>query len=132
MAYFTEYTSDGTGVLHRGEGIVTGADLIAAAAEHHRLEERARKLRYGVVDFTDATEIQISATEAQLIAEEDKITAALSPLAIVAVIAPQDHVFGMSRMWETFAEATGWSTRVFRGRDEALAWLRKQVPSAAS
>lgn len=130
MAYSTEYTLDGLGVIHRGEGIVAGAEVIAAAAEHYRLEERARRLRYGVVDFTNVTELQITAAEAQAIAEEDRLTAALAPDVAVAVIAPQDHVFGMSRMWETFAEATGWSTRVFRGRAEALTWLRKQVPSA--
>lgn len=131
MAYSTEYTPDGLGVIHRGEGIVAGAEVIAASADHHRLEERGRRLRYGVVDFTKVTELRVSAAEAQAIAEEDRLTAALTPDVAVAVIAPQDHVFGMARMWETLAESTGWTTRVFRDRDEAVAWLREQLPNAA-
>ena len=130
MAYSTEYTLDGLGVIHRGEGIVTGADVIAASADHHRLEDRARRLRYGIVDFTEVTELRVSAAEAQAIADEDRLTAALTPDVVVAVVAPQDHVFGMSRMWETLAESTGWTTRVFRDRAEAVGWLREQFPNA--
>jgi hypothetical protein len=132
MTYFTEFTPDGTGVLHRGEGIVTGPDLIAAAAEHHRLEERARKLRYGFVDFSQVSELRVSAVEVQTIADENRRTAVFTPNAVVAVIAPLDHAFGVSRMWETLMDATNWTTRIFRDRDEALAWLRKQIPNAVS
>ena len=132
MAYSTEYTSDGLGVLHRGEGVVTGAEIIAGAAEHHRLEERARKLRYGVVDFSDVKELQVSAAEVNAIADEDRMTASLTPHVVVAVIAPLDHAFGVSRMWETLMDATKWNTRIFRDRDEALAWLRKQIPNAVA
>jgi len=132
MPFFTQYTPDGLGVSHRGEGVVTGAEVIAAAAEHHRLEERARKLRYGFVDFSQVSELRVSAAEVQAIADEDRMTAALTPNAVVAVIAPLDHAFGVSRMWETLMDATKWTTRIFRDRDEALAWLRKQVPNAAA
>jgi hypothetical protein len=130
MAYFTEYTADGLGVLHRGEGVVNGADVVAASVEHHRLEERARRLRYGFVDFSQVTELRISAAEVEAIAGENRRTAALAPNVVVAVLAPMDHAFGLSRMWETFAEVTGWSTRVFRDRVEALAWLRERIPNA--
>ena len=132
MALFTEYTPDGLGVLLRGEGVLTGAEIIAASAEHHRLEERARKLRYGFVDFSQVSELRATAAEVQAIADEDRKTAALNADIVVAVIAPLDHAFGVSRMWETLMDATGWTTRIFRDRDEALAWLRKQIPDAVS
>jgi hypothetical protein len=105
MAYFTEYTADGLGVLHRGEGIVTGAQV---------------------------SELQVSAAEVQAIADENRVTAAHTPDAVVAVIAPLDHAFGVSRMWETLMDATNWTTRIFRGSAEARAWLREQAPNAAA
>jgi hypothetical protein len=78
------------------------------------------------------SELRVSAAEAQTIADHNRMTATLAPNAVVAVIAPLDHAFGISRMWETLAESTGWTTRIFRDRTEALAWLRKQIPNAVS
>lgn len=130
MAYSTEYTPDGLGVIHRGEGIVTGALLIAAAAEHHRDEARARGLKYGYVDFSQVSELRVTAAEVQILADENRKTAALTPTAVVAVVAPLDHAFGISRMWETLMDASNWTTRIFRDRADALAWLRKQIPGA--
>lgn len=84
------------------------------------------------MDFSEASEALVSSVEVQTIADENRITATLTPHLVAAVIAPSDHMFGLSRMWETFAEATGWTIQIFRDRAEALAWLREQVPNAAA
>lgn len=41
----------------------------------------------------------------------------------IAVIAPNDLSFGISRMYEIFADAVPWELVVFRSVDAALAWL---------
>lgn len=40
-----------------------------------------------------------------------------------AVVAPEDHSFGMARMYEAFSGSVPWEFRVFRDRDEARIWL---------
>lgn len=41
----------------------------------------------------------------------------------VAIVAPADAVFGLARMFQMMSEGRGNHIEVFRGRDEALAWL---------
>jgi hypothetical protein len=41
-----------------------------------------------------------------------------------AVVAPSDVQFGLSQMGSVHTERVGVISRVFRGRDEALAWLK--------
>ena len=42
-----------------------------------------------------------------------------------------DVVFGMVRMWEVFAQTTGWSIGVFRFRKDADEWLHHRLVKLA-
>jgi len=41
----------------------------------------------------------------------------------VAIVAPADVVFGLARMFQMMSEGDGNHIEVFRGMDEAMAWL---------
>jgi hypothetical protein len=41
----------------------------------------------------------------------------------VAIVAPADVVFGLARMFQMMSEGRGNHIEVFRGMDDALAWL---------
>jgi hypothetical protein len=41
----------------------------------------------------------------------------------IAIIAPEDISFGLSRMYETYTDSVPWDLVVFRSVDTALAWL---------
>lgn len=125
MTYQVEFKHEGTGFHLTGFATVLGSEIIAAAAEAHRDEARARRLRYALVDLADLTEFRVATEEVRLIVAEDMITARLAPRIVVAIVAPRDYAFGMARMWQVFAEDTGWTTQVFRGRAEAIEWLRE-------
>jgi hypothetical protein len=128
MPYTTEFVDEGTGVINVGSGIVTGLELITAAIEIHRVEERARRLTHGLTDLTDVQELRVTPDEIKRVAVENHITASLAlPGAVVAIVAPRDHPFGMARMWEALVDDTSWKTHVFRTRAEANAWLREAV-----
>ncbi len=124
MSYSTEFIDDGRGVLHVGTGIVHGDEIHAGSMEEHRVESRARALRFGLVDLTDVTELRITSEDVRAIAAECHITARLAPHAAVAIVAPRDALYGMARMWEILVEGTGWDIRIVRLREEALDWLR--------
>ena len=124
MSYTTEFIDGGRGVLHVGTGVVHGDEIHAGAMEDHRVEARARALRFGLVDLTDVTELRITSEHVRAIAAESHITARLASHVSVAIVAPRDAIYGMARMWEILVEGTGWDIRIVRLREEALDWLR--------
>lgn len=48
-----------------------------------------------------------------------------------AILASRDGIFGIARMFESFADGRFGDTRVFRDRDEAEAWMREMRKPAA-
>lgn len=54
-------------------------------------------------------------------------SAEVNPDALVAVVAPNDLEFGLSRMWQILSDETPWEIRVFRGGEEARMWIRERA-----
>lgn len=128
MPFSTEYLPDGRGVHMTGTGLLTGQEILAAKAGLLRAPDRLTGLAYGMVDVTDVTELRITRDDVMEFAAVDVRIAALVPRALaVAVVAPGDLAFGLARMWEAFAEVTGWNTHVFRSRADAEPWLRPWI-----
>lgn len=132
MPISTTFTPDGTGLLRTVQGSTTGAELLAVDAALLSDGEAVARLRFALLDLGDTAELRATAEEARAIAKQDAMLAKLNPQLCVAIIAPLDVQFGMSRMWEVFAEGTtGWQTAVFRDRPSAVRWLRERVPELA-
>ena len=123
MALTMEFIDDGRGVLHVGSGVVSGAELIAAAGRDLAAAREGLPLAYGLVDLTDTTRFDALAGDIREVARINLALAGIIGRACVAVVAPQDVAFGMSRMWEAYMHAAAWETCVFRQRAEADAWL---------
>jgi hypothetical protein len=127
MSYDTYYVDSGKGVHKMGVGVVTSTDILLSSMQESTNEERARKLRYGLIDFTQTTELQVTTEVVRQLVEINRKMARLTPGAFVAVVAPSPFTYAMSRMWHTFSADLGWTAHVFHGRPEAIAWLRKQL-----
>jgi hypothetical protein len=127
--------SSGRGILYSCSGLTTGAELIRAndqliAAGPALLG----KLAFGIVDFTATEQADLTTDHVHIITGQDVRLATMIPAGFaVAVIAPLDFPFGMSRMWRVFAEKTGWNIEVFKDTPSADTWLRETVtdPSIA-
>jgi hypothetical protein len=119
---------DGVGVLYVCHGAVTGKDFIEANERILTFGEQIKQVRYGLVDETTIDDINISESEMTAIAAQDeKIANLVPPGAIVAIIAKSDFAFGLSRIWESFIEHTGWETMTFRDRWKAESWIKEKV-----
>jgi hypothetical protein len=80
-----------------------------------------------IADFTHVVSFDVSAAEIRRMAEHSVFL----PSARRAVIAPDDLIYGSSRMYQTFREnlgATG--IGVFRTLEEALDWVLSENPAA--
>lgn len=111
------------------EGDVAGGDFTAATRELlHWDDARLRKLVGGLVDQTHAASFDVEAARVQsLIGLDVQLSHRVRSGFLVAVAAPGDLQFGMSRMWQSLAEVTGWEIHVVRDRTEAMAWLRARA-----
>jgi hypothetical protein len=127
MPYFSSFVDDGKGLHKTGSGIVTGAEMFAVALSDPMDEARARKLRYGLTDFSAVTDMQVTPTHIRQLVEINRKMASYTPGGIVAVVAPGELPYALSRLWHTLADDLGWKTNVFHTRPDAIAWLRKQL-----
>jgi len=46
---------------------------------------------------------------------------------VITGVMPTDLEFGMGRMWQAYADETGWESFVRRTRDEAEKWIQSKV-----
>lgn len=122
------FIQNGAGLLVLCSGVLTGEEVIDSKKPLLEHPERLRRCAYVIVDVCGTTAVKISQDELREAAVEDrKLAAIISPGALVAILAQRDVTYGMSRMWQTFAEATGWEIMVFRSREELDSWLRVRL-----
>jgi len=127
MPYTTVYVDNGKGLHKTGSGVITASEIFARAMQESRDEPRARMLRYGLVDFSEVTEMKITPNDIRQVVEMNRNLAALTPGALVAIVAPTPLPYAMARLWHTFSDDLGWKAFVFHNRPDAIAWLRKEI-----
>jgi hypothetical protein len=127
MPFNAYFVDDGKGVHKHGVGVVTASEVMASTIDDTHNEERGRKLRYALIDFTLTTDLRITPDVIPQIVEVSRKSASFSPGVVVAIIAPNPFAFAMSRIWQTFSGGLGLNASVFETRAEGIAWLRKQL-----
>ena len=120
MPYQMCFTDTGADV--RFSGVTTGAEIVAAKAEA-LAHPFGRPLGFLLFDFTGAEQFDVPTADVRRVASEDREYAATHPPFAIAVVAPQDLEYGLSRMWQAFVDDTPIASTVARTRAEALAWL---------
>ena len=83
---------------------------------------------YGLIDYSDIIQLDVSSSEVEIIASQNKKASEHIPDAAVAIVAGKDIAFGINRMWEMIAENTGlqWDIMVFRVREKAESWIKER------
>ncbi len=127
MPYTSTYVDQGKGVHKVASGIVTGLELFTSSLREPLIESRARQLRYGLIDYSDTTEMRVTPDDIRRIVELDRKTAELTPGGLVAIIAPSPLPYALARLWHTLADDLPWKSNVFHNRADALAWLRLEL-----
>ena len=120
-------TADGIGVMYTSWGVLTGDELIEADQRVADVIKRNPGIRYLFVDHGAEPSPDIDTRALKQVASH--IGERLEPLeeGLIAVAAPSDILFGLSRMWETLTEHERLTTRITRTRADALEWLEEQL-----
>ena len=118
-----QYVIDGIHqrVLTHADGLVTFQDL----SEHLDAEERDRGL--GLPELFDArgTTTNVTAEQVRMLVQRAADTLRRIPLGPTAIVATDDVVFGMARMYAILTEQAGARVEVFRDVESANRWLQE-------
>jgi hypothetical protein len=118
----------GLGILVTGSGVVTEEEFVVSYKKHLLQDEsKFKKYRYHLSDHTAVTKVEVPTKALEVIAKLSKEASKVNPDAVLATVADQDLIYGLTRMFHFLAEETGWEMNVFRLREEAEAWIRKMV-----
>ena len=120
MPYQTHYTQMGADV--RFTGVATGAEIVEAKVRA-LAHPYAGPLRFLLFDLAGAERVDVPTAAVREVAREDRAYAASHPPSAIAVVAPHDLEYGLSRMWQAFVDDTPIQSNVARSRSEALRWL---------
>lgn len=131
MPYTTEYITKEDGVIFRWSGIINAEEIIESYHVRFDLVERMEKLKYVMIDYTDAVDVKLSAEDIKTLSGILLEEASKNILHDIygVVIAPSDTLFGMVRMGHSYSDdsKTGWHTYVVRSREEGEDWLRSNL-----
>jgi hypothetical protein len=72
-----------------------------------------------LTDLSDATEFAVSAGEIERNAALNSTIARL-PTIRLAIVDSTDSIYGMARMGQAHTDTTGWTSRAFRTKSDAL------------
>lgn len=87
--------------------------------------------RYQIVDLRRVSKVALSADEIRELAHQDKNEVDRLERLVIAVVAFRDSEFGLSRMWELYADSPRIESCVFRDLTAAREWLlskREECP----
>jgi hypothetical protein len=78
-----------------------------------------------LVDLTGVTGVGVTAAGLRRLADTSEALHRGTPAVRVAIVAPDNLLYGLSRMYEGFASASPSEHRVFRSFGDARAWLKE-------
>ncbi|MFI5143588.1 MAG: hypothetical protein ACHQHM_06140 [Thermoanaerobaculales bacterium] len=120
-----EFVHHGVGVLYLCHDALTGGELSEANERLLASPDQVRGLRFALVDLRRVTSLEATTDELRSFATQDRrIAAYASTGLLVAVVAEELLGYGLTRMWQAFADGIGWETEVFRSGAAAEAWVR--------
>ena len=121
-----KYTDDGLGVRFIAHGIATGDEIIEANKKVNT-HENFSGLKYKIADRSACNEYRVSGEDVKIIAGQEREAAELNPELVVAMIAPSDLQFGISRMYQSLMADMGFECEIFRSPEEADRWIAAKL-----
>jgi len=127
MPVEVRYLDGGKGAVFLLSGFVTGEEVIAANRQIYSRDFAAEPYLYTFVDCDDIEGMNVSTMQVREIAQQHIGASKNLRNHVLGVYAKNDLPFALARMWQVFVESTGWDTRAFRVRSEAVDWVKQRA-----
>lgn len=127
MSYDLIFLDDECGTITEYHGVLTSEIIRKCTKERYSSNERNKKFKYILNDYTDVTASDITPDDVRAVAKMAiEVSKYNKNIAIVGIV-PTDLKFGMARMWQAYAEKTNWNSLTVRSRADGEEWLEKQL-----
>lgn len=121
-------TDGGLGTIVTCKGKITESAYLDFYTKHLTQNEfQLHKFKYSLTDYTGLTEVNVSSKAIKEVAALTREAIEADPGCVTAIVANEDLIFGMVRMWEIQATDSDSLIMVFRKREEAEEWIRHKV-----
>lgn len=133
MPYTLEYRETDGGVITTYSGKVTEDEYRQCLKEKFLLGEKSmshEKMgapRYSISDFADVTAFDVSVEAVKYSANLSQTIMKTNETGLMAVVAPNDHEFGMGRLWQAYIGSQGERAKIFRSKEEASSWIAQTL-----
>jgi len=127
MSIRVSKTANGVGMMYTSSGVLTSRDLLEANARLHAELEVNHAIRYLLVDHSAISWEEVDAKSLKDLAGRTEDNLRTIPEGLVAIVAPSDVLFGLSRMWSMLAEHEKLAIEVTRTKEAAIEWLEQQL-----
>lgn len=107
MSYNITFT-DENGIITINSNMVDDAEYIESIKDRCKNAEFTKKCRYTLSDFTNVTALKISSDRTRKSTKLSIEAAKQNKFILVVADLPTDIEYGMGRMWQSYAEETGW------------------------
>jgi hypothetical protein len=126
MAANLEFKNEGKVLYVKFKDTVSLDDFKVNSAEVYS-EEKIYLQRYRIMDFMEATKMNISSSDIKYIVSMNKKGSKKNPNVKIAIIAPSDLMFGLSRIYKSYAESIGFEILIFKNKEACDLWLENEL-----
>ena len=127
MPYEVIFQKSDGGVITIYSGVVTDEDLLQSANDKCSSVEKIKSYRYALTDCSNVTELKVTTDAVIKNAEIAKSAFAINSNIIFVAAVPTDLMYGLSRLWQVYADESDGQTKVVRSREEADIWLAERL-----
>ena len=127
MPYEVIFQKSDGGVITIYSGVVTDEDLLQSANDKCSSVEKIKSYRYALTDCSNVTELKVTTDAVIKNAEIAKSAFAINSNIIFVAAVPTDLMYGLSRLWQVYADESDRQTKVVRSREEADIWLAERL-----
>ena len=133
MPYTLEYKKTNGGVITTYSGKVTDEEYQQCLNEKFLLgkkrlsPEKVGALRYSISDCSGVTYFDVSIDLIKHVARLSKEVMETNETVLMAVVAPNNHEFGMGRLWRAYMGSQSEKAKIFRIRQEANNWIAQTL-----
>lgn len=116
------------GNIITGRSIIEEGEAIDVFIGHlTQDEEKFKKYKYSLSDYTATIKIDFSNKSLELIAKYCNMAAKVNSDAVVAFVANKEPIFALIKIYEILSSETIWERMVFTNREDAEVWIKTRV-----
>lgn len=131
MPHKMTYLEDEGGLVTTYWGIVSDGEIIKSGKEKLAIKDKLKTCRYVLTDLSVVEKLNLTPHGIQVNADISLKMLKENTDILVAFVVPDDFGFGMSRMWQAYANHSDIKSRIFRTRSEAETWIRNNLKHLA-